>query len=519
MKPVQPQTPKPDKRRGIVIIAVLIVVAALALAGYHHSDMMTSEYKASGNSHRSVQARRAAESGIHYAAAVLSDPANFAGVLNGNPWNNPAAFRDIQLPGDTKALGRFSIIAPPDVDGLTDSTEPIFGVMDEGGKINLNALYARTDSGQAAFEMLIKLPNMTEEIANNILAWMGIPLGTQNNGAQNDYYSGLNPPYRCKNGPLDSLDELLLVKGVTRELLYGSDSNRNGVRDGKEDDTAGFGRGWSAYLTVHSRLQNRDPQGNPYIDINPDFGTSLQSLYDSLTQTDLSEEMIKFIIVYLQRRSSLPQAQAGDLTADEINVAGNSLKNITSIFELVNAEASIQVPRPGGGFLNKKYTSPLKDNPTKQREELSKLLAYCTVKKETDLPARININTASEAVLKTLTGITPTVGKQLTEAQIADIIAKRPNPTASEPPGEIYRSLAWLVSEANIDPKTMRDLEPFITTHTQVYRVQSVGYGEGKGPAVRIEAVIDTNAGRPRIIAWRDLSELGKGLPSMTANP
>jgi hypothetical protein len=44
-----------------------------------------------------------------------------------------------------------------------------------------------------------------------------------------------------------------------------------------------------------------------------------------------------------------------------------------------------------------------------------------------------------------------------------------------------------------------------------VYRVQSVGYFDGKGPAARVEAVIDANGGRPRILAWRDLSELGRG--------
>jgi hypothetical protein len=41
--------------------------------------------------------------------------------------------------------------------------------------------------------------------------------------------------------------------------------------------------------------------------------------------------------------------------------------------------------------------------------------------------------------------------------------------------------------------------------------VQSIGYFEGGGPTARIEAIIDTNAGRPRIIYWRDLTELGKG--------
>ena len=50
-----------------------------------------------------------------------------------------------------------------------------------------------------------------------------------------------------------------------------------------------------------------------------------------------------------------------------------------------------------------------------------------------------------------------------------------------------------------------------MTATTSTYRVQSVGsFGKG-GPIARIEAVIDTNAGKPRIVYWRDLSELGKG--------
>jgi hypothetical protein len=41
--------------------------------------------------------------------------------------------------------------------------------------------------------------------------------------------------------------------------------------------------------------------------------------------------------------------------------------------------------------------------------------------------------------------------------------------------------------------------------------VQSLGYFDAGGSTARIEAVIDTNGGRPRIIYWRDLTELGKG--------
>jgi len=42
-------------------------------------------------------------------------------------------------------------------------------------------------------------------------------------GAESSYYQGLEPPYPCKNGPLDHIAELALIKGVTRELLYGND--------------------------------------------------------------------------------------------------------------------------------------------------------------------------------------------------------------------------------------------------------------------------------------------------------
>lgn len=41
------------------------------------------------------------------------------------------------------------------------------------------------------------------------------------NGAESDYYEGLEPPYSCKNGPFSHITELMLVKGITPELFYG----------------------------------------------------------------------------------------------------------------------------------------------------------------------------------------------------------------------------------------------------------------------------------------------------------
>jgi hypothetical protein len=73
---------------------------------------------------------------------------------------------------------------------------------------------------------------------------------------------------------------------------------------------------------------------------------------------------------------------------------------------------------------------------------------------------------------------------------------------ASGVAGPIYQTPAWLITEAGLQPQQMRTLERYITARPQVYRVQVLGYFEG-GPSVRVEAVIDTNAGRPRVSYWR----------------
>ena len=119
--------------------------------------------------------------------------------------------------------------------------------------------------------------------------------------------------------------------------------------------------------------------------------------------------------------------------------------------------------------------------------------------------SRININTASTTVLNALQAVF-----NISETDMQSITGKRPVPTDSgiDP---IFKSPAWLLTEASVTMKTIKQLDPFITTRSQVYRFQSVGYSDKGGPVSRIDAIVDANQGRPRIVFWRDLSELGKG--------
>jgi type II secretory pathway component PulK len=568
----------PEPRRGVVLLAVLVVVTLLTLAAYQYSEMMLSEYKAADAYTRSAQARAAAESGIQYAAALLSSSDAMQNTLNGNPWYNPSAFQGILVRDSDKdrLRCRVSIVAllNPDLTsggGVTAANQGYwFGVMDEGSKINLQSLMKLDSSGQTAYNVLIKLPNMTDDVANSILDWID-PSSTQprSSGAKDTYYTALSPPYHCKNGPLDSMEELLLVKGIagSPQLLFGNDRNRNGILDPDENDGSGqVDRGWSAYLTIYTRELNVDSTGNPRIFLND---SDLQTLYNNL-QSAVGDDLANYILAYRQygaasgtsgggpggagggqggagggganqgaagggNRGNAGGAAAGGqaggagagaagagaggaragggggqarLSRNQINFqGGNQARSISSLYELINSSVSIPAtdqngqPVPNGQPTI--YPSPMSD-PSSIRQLFPTLYDKATTQTNGEIPGRVNVNTAPSAVLSALPGFS--------DNDVQAILANRPDPsTATQAPDAIFQTPAWLLTEANISANTLRTVDRYITTTAQVYRVQAVGYFDGGGPTVRIEAVIDTNAGRPRIVYWRDLTELGKG--------
>src|SRR5205814_6655236 len=154
--------------------------------------------------------------------------------------------------------------------------------------------------------LLMGLPGMTEDVADAILDWLDPDDEPRELGCEVEYYSGLSPPYAPKNGPVDTVEELLLVKGVTPQLLFGADTNRNGQLDQHElmqdtgdtvaTDPAGF-RGWTAYLTIYSVEWNINPEGNPKVYLNTN---DLNQLSDDLGAAGFDQEWINFIIAYRQ---------------------------------------------------------------------------------------------------------------------------------------------------------------------------------------------------------------------------
>ena len=93
-------------------------------------------------------------------------------------------------------------------------------LVDEGGKINLN----RVDEQilHRVFTNLGLEGLAADILVDSIMDWRDPDDLHRINGAENDYYNSLSPAYTAKNGPLDSVEDLLWIRGMTPTLFYGT---------------------------------------------------------------------------------------------------------------------------------------------------------------------------------------------------------------------------------------------------------------------------------------------------------
>jgi type II secretory pathway component PulK len=97
-------------------------------------------------------------------------------------------------------------------------------VVPEDGKLNINVLAAAPEALGFLLEQLQVPPPEIDVLVDSIADWVDTDVYPRVNGAEDDYYGKLEPPYRPKNGPIDRLSELMLVQGMTPDLFYGRTS-------------------------------------------------------------------------------------------------------------------------------------------------------------------------------------------------------------------------------------------------------------------------------------------------------
>ncbi len=145
-------------------------------------------------------------------------------------------------------------------------------ISDEGGKINLNwiAKQAKTDR-KLLSDVIEKSCGLEGEerdvVVDSIIDWVDKDHNHLMNGAEDEYYESLEDPYEARDGDFVIPEELLLVRGITDDLFYGSpyaleegnedwyDENKSTFDfSGSEDDEglALTGKGLSELFTTFS---------------------------------------------------------------------------------------------------------------------------------------------------------------------------------------------------------------------------------------------------------------------------
>jgi len=151
-------------------------------------------------------------------------------------------------------------------------------IIDHSGKLQINSLAAQPGSGGAGgednaeeFREILKrlllsstFSNVDEEQADELVDalvdWLDADELESDFGAEDSYYQSLSPPHDTANGPVSRIEELLLVKGFDKELLFGS---------GDEPGLADF-------ITVHG--------DDGKININTAPSQLLQALHPQMTE-------------------------------------------------------------------------------------------------------------------------------------------------------------------------------------------------------------------------------------------
>lgn len=572
-------------RRGSVLYVVLVVIALLTLAAYQFSEIMRTESLATHRYGRRIQVRALTDSGVEVAALTLGQRQVLTNdnVTEANLYHNPGLFGGVLLYGTEddppRGRGRYSLVSP--VENDETATTLRFGLADESGKLNLNALgrlVGDDEEGQErARNVLLTLPGMTNETADAILDWIDEDDEERQYGAEYGYYEQFG--YEPRNGPLQSLDELLLIRGVTPQLVYGFDANRNGIIDAEEAQAASAAAdlpplGWMAFLTVHSRESNRRLDGSEKININDGV---LSDLYDRLVEEFAEdgngEDIAQFIVAYRMNgpanlsEENQPAAQSlatgnnagggnsggrssgdnggisldpqaaqqlaqgiarslfsagGDVsktvTRGGMNLAGGARFTINSLYDLIDAEVEVEIDGVRT-TLQSPWTS---DN---MAEFLPSLLDRLTTVRGQYIQGRININEAREEVL---TGILSAVEGFEDDPNLAADLARKivsakmiDSTGAPLPDSMVLRaSTAWLVTEGHVTLQQMRQLDRYLTTRGDVFRAQVIGYFDDGGPATRTEVILDATQKPPRLIFQRDLTPLGKGFtPQQLGSP
>ncbi len=192
--------------KGVALVLVLWILAFLSVLVGEFCLAMRTEINITTNFKEETLSHYYAKAGVNLATHRLIYGGIFPNSVEGDEeaWEEEASEWHLGSKIPSISFGEGSI----DIE-----------IQNESGKININ--YA----GSGFLKMMLNPFDLDEQdrdiIVDSILDWRDADDLYRLNGAEDEYYESLAHPYKAKNGFFDSVDELLLVRGMTPEIFYG----------------------------------------------------------------------------------------------------------------------------------------------------------------------------------------------------------------------------------------------------------------------------------------------------------
>lgn len=221
-------------QRGIALLLVVWLLALLAVIGGEFMASGRVRLFAEANKRDDLRALALALSGYRLAIAALDE--DLTALARDD--DGTLLLQSGASPKGVKAAGSDVRLA----DGSCS-----WSVRNEDGLVNVND----ENLSRSVLVNLLKACGVgpgaeRDTIIDSILDWRDANREHRLNGAEEDFYRALDLPYSCKDGPLDVVEELLLVKGVSEELFAGrteAGKKRPGLRDLVSPHAGGFNPG------------------------------------------------------------------------------------------------------------------------------------------------------------------------------------------------------------------------------------------------------------------------------------
>jgi len=189
-----------DNERGMVLLVVLLIVALLVtiLVEFAYSTLV--DLRLAETFRDTTRAHYLAKGGVRVGRIILQEDQNGYDGLD-ELWNQ-------------------GVESYPVADGVVS-----IQVVDLSGRLDLNRVVTPQGNIDPLFkDRAIRLFGQLgaadpEAMVDALVDWTDADDDVEAAGAENFYYRSLSSPYNCKNGPLDSLEELNLIKGFSRDIV------------------------------------------------------------------------------------------------------------------------------------------------------------------------------------------------------------------------------------------------------------------------------------------------------------